>query len=438
MKYFYIIILFFIAIRVDAQEPIYNQMRSNYQFRGTRIDSLLLLPKYNDTIDAPVSIDGSVIRVADKIYVRYNGKWNTPTGGGGGGDYVPYTGATQDVDLGANSIDAKFMKITGTGGNGRIDLKHQSADATAQGSSSVLFANSQGYPKWKNDNKYYSTLAMPQTADRVYIFENKSYTLGDSVDIAIRVKYTDTAAMLTNYAKISHVNLKVNISDTANMLSNYFKSNDSTLYQTKYRSDSMRLNIYNTLNVKLNVLDTSNMLSNYAKTSTVNVKLNISDTSSMLSNYAKISALNLKLNISDSAAMLSSYQRMTAFPVATFGAGSGAAGDTTAFSTSAIYGSFYLNTGADTIVVTGYTAVVQGTSASITPTIYFNDSLNVTAGATKIVNSPSAVTSTTTGNTVTALDNTKIAPGNFVWVSSGTVTTKPTYFNLTLIGYRKR
>lgn len=142
-------------------------------------------------------------------------------------------------------------------------------------------------------------------------------------------------------------------------------------------------------------------------------------------------------SILDTAAMLANYQRMSPFPIANFGGGSGAAADTTVFTNTAIYGSFY-NSGGDTIIVTGYTAVCQGTSPSITPTIYFNDSLNVTAGATKIVNSPAAVTSTTTGNTVTSLNNTKIPPGNFVWVVSETVTTKPRYFSLTLIGYRKR
>ena len=146
--------------------------------------------------------------------------------------------------------------------------------------------------------------------------------------------------------------------------------------------------------------------------------------------------LALEVNVADTANMLLNYQRTSSFPVATFGGGSGVSGDTSVFTTSAIYGAFY-NDGVDTIILTGYRAIVQGTSASITPTIYWNDTLS-TGFATKAVNSPSAVTSTTTGNNVTSLDNTKIPPGNWAWVQSGTVTTKPTFFSLTLFGYRKR
>lgn len=56
--------------------------------------------------------------------------------------------------------------------------------------------------------------------------------------------------------------------------------------------------------------DTASMLTNYAKNSTVALKVNISDTASMLTNYAKNSAVALKVNISDTAAMLSKYQRI--------------------------------------------------------------------------------------------------------------------------------
>jgi len=123
--------------------------------------------------------------------------------------------------------------------------------------------------------------------------------------------------------------------------------------------------------------------------------------------------------------------------IASFGAGAGLSTDTAAFQTTSIYGSFY-NDGSDTLIITKVMGVLQGSSPSITPTIYFNDSLNVTAGATKLVNSPSALTNTTTGTAITSFDNYKIPPGVWVWVSTGTVGTKPTYFSLSLIGYKKR
>ncbi len=122
-------------------------------------------------------------------------------------------------------------------------------------------------------------------------------------------------------------------------------------------------------------------------------------------------------------------------PLATFTVGSAAAGDTAAFSTSTLAGSFYLS-GTDTLFITSYTVALQGTSPSITPEVWFNDSLNVTAGGTLLATG-SAITNTTTGTSVTATTN-KIPQGNFVFVRFSAVTTKPTYFTLTLFGYRIR
>jgi len=122
-------------------------------------------------------------------------------------------------------------------------------------------------------------------------------------------------------------------------------------------------------------------------------------------------------------------------PLAVFNVGSAAASDTAAFSTSTLAGSFYLD-GTDTMFVTSYRVALQGTSASITPEVWFNDSLNVTAGGTRIATG-SAITNLTTGTSVTATTN-KIPPGNFVFVRFSAVTTKPTYFTLTLFGYRIR
>lgn len=59
--------------------------------------------------------------------------------------------ANANVDLGANGLDAKFIKIKGTAGNGHLNMKHQSSGATAGGSESVLYADNSGNPKWKND-----------------------------------------------------------------------------------------------------------------------------------------------------------------------------------------------------------------------------------------------------------------------------------------------
>jgi hypothetical protein len=94
---------------------------------------------------------------------------------GGSGIYVPYTGATQDVDLDANKLSAESIYIEGTNGNGHLHLKHQNADATATGQSTALWANNDGDLKWKNDNDYKTTLKTSlNTADRVYTFPDVS------------------------------------------------------------------------------------------------------------------------------------------------------------------------------------------------------------------------------------------------------------------------
>jgi hypothetical protein len=92
--------------------------------------------------------------------------------------YVPYTGATQDVDLDTNKISARSVYIEGTNGDGHLHLKHQNADATATGQSTALYADSNGDLKYKNDNDYYTTLkTSSNNANRVYTFPDFDCTL---------------------------------------------------------------------------------------------------------------------------------------------------------------------------------------------------------------------------------------------------------------------
>lgn len=92
--------------------------------------------------------------------------------------YVPYVGATQDVDLDANKLSAKSVYIEGTNGDGHLHLKHQNADATATGQSTAVWADTNGDIKWKNDGNYKTTLkTSSNTADRTYTFPNSDCTL---------------------------------------------------------------------------------------------------------------------------------------------------------------------------------------------------------------------------------------------------------------------
>ena len=156
---------------------------------------------------------------------------------------VPYTGAIKDVDLDIYKLAAQSIMVNGTNGNGHIDLKRQTSDATATGQSTALFANSNGDLKWKYSGTTYTTLQTRQTADRVYSFQNKSYTLGDSADVAGKLNIADTSDMLFKYLRRS---------DTTSMLSKYLRKTDTS-------------SLSNRINLKVNISDTSSMLNTYLR-----------------------------------------------------------------------------------------------------------------------------------------------------------------------------
>jgi hypothetical protein len=103
---------------------------------------------------------------------------NIPNYGSGLTGYVPYTGATQDVDLGAFKLNAQSLHAKGTGGLGHLGLKHQSASATASANEVSLFADSLGDLSWLNGNLYLSKfITSGNTAARSYTFPNANGTL---------------------------------------------------------------------------------------------------------------------------------------------------------------------------------------------------------------------------------------------------------------------
>jgi tRNA threonylcarbamoyladenosine modification (KEOPS) complex Pcc1 subunit len=263
-------------------------------------------------------------------------------------------------------------------------------------------------------------------SNRINLKLNATDTASLSNRINLKLNATDTASLS------NRINLKLNATDTASLSNRINLKLNATDTASLSNRINLKLNatdtasLSNRINLKLNATDTASL------SNRINLKLNATDTAS-LSNR-----INLKLNATDTTAMLASYTRQKdTIPMFVFGAGSGAAGDTSAFSTSALYGSFY-NNGSDTILVTSLQIGLQGASPSINATVYFNDSLAVTAGATKLVNAGNTATNIYTGTTVSSFDNTKIPPGNWVWVQTGTVATKPTFFVLTLIGYKIR
>lgn len=124
-----------------------------------------------------------------------------------GGNFVPYTGATQDVDLGANKLSAESIYIEGTNGNGHLHLKHQNSDATATGQSTALYADSNGDLKYKNDNDYYTTLkTSTNTADRVYTYPDENCTLAPREVTIVEKTSTLNNIVLTDLYKLIKTN----------------------------------------------------------------------------------------------------------------------------------------------------------------------------------------------------------------------------------------
>jgi hypothetical protein len=129
--------------------------------------------------------------------------------------------------------------------------------------------------------------------------------------IDARVKYTDTASMLSPYYRTATATAalatKVNYTDTASMLTPYLRS----ALGVKYADTASMLGGYlkkvdtatlsNRINLKLNIADTASMLTNYARKTLVN------DTAAAI--RAAIPNVSGKVNYTDTAAMLAPYYR---------------------------------------------------------------------------------------------------------------------------------
>lgn len=116
-------------------------------------------------------------------------------------NYVPYTGATADVDLDTRSLNAKSLHVKGTNGQGHLGLKKQSADATAVANEISVFADSNGDLAVKNDGLYKSTFkTSSNSANRTYTFPNRNGTLADDTDLATK-ENTITAGTSSQYIK---------------------------------------------------------------------------------------------------------------------------------------------------------------------------------------------------------------------------------------------
>jgi len=175
---------------------------------------------------------------------------------------VPYTGATNDVDLDTFSLNAKSLHVKGTGGAGHLGLKHQSANATANANETAIFADSNGDLKTKNDALYYSTFKTSlNTADRTYTFPDANGTLALTTN-PLTVGTTPIASGTVG---------RILFEGAGNVLqesSNLFWDNTNSRLSLAFgASPSARLDILNTgttaSNLALRVRDNGNTFNNF-------------------------------------------------------------------------------------------------------------------------------------------------------------------------------
>lgn len=220
---------------------VYDSVKGTIGYRyATTIDTtslsnrINLRVKYTDTS----SMLAKYLRSADTLKLRRDVNLK-----------VPYTGATGDVDLGVNIMNAASFHAKGTAGTGHVGFKHQSSSATASGNETVIFANSSGYLYSKNDgNAIEKIIGANDTSSMLSKYLRAADTLKLRQAVNLRVKYTDTSTMLSKYLrsadtlKLSNrINLRVKYTDTASMLSKYLRAADT-------------LKLSNRINLKQNTL----------------------------------------------------------------------------------------------------------------------------------------------------------------------------------------
>lgn len=111
---------------------------------------------------------------------------NTPVTG-----FVPYTGATQNVNLGTFSISLGSMSVTGTAGSGYVAYATQSVQPSTPVSGFRLYSGSSSTVNWLSPNGFITRLdSTANLADRTYTFPDASGTIALTSSLTGYVPYT--------------------------------------------------------------------------------------------------------------------------------------------------------------------------------------------------------------------------------------------------------
>jgi hypothetical protein len=460
-KYICSLLLLFVALSGNSQTingRLYTQFNNYYKWRGGAFDSVLLLPNLTGT----AGLRGGALRYNgsdSSLYVYTGTQWQKIGGGGSTPTLQQVTnqGFTTTTDiLKTDGFGRKLVETRGSVSQGQLRIfnplesggennhttygRHgiayignvntgaaiQYPDTTGIGQRFVIGAKLNGTAFFPSIGGFIDLGTITSTPDSS-IFATRFWVNSNFQPIGNYVTTGSNASLqslnITGTNGNGHIHLRHQASLPpatgqsttiyANSLGNFAWKNDGG-YHTTFKTDA-------------NTADRTYTFQNKDYTVADNAEVvKYTDTSAMLSPY-------LRSNIANATYQL----QLDTVPLVSFGAGSGAAGDTSAFTTSAVYGSFY-NDGSDTLIITQMRAGVLGTSPSITTEIYWDDSLNITAGATILVSGGTSVTGTIGATNVTSFTNNKIPPGVWVFCRTSAVATKPTYFTLTLLGYKKR
>jgi hypothetical protein len=200
-----------------------------------------------------------------------------------------------------------------------------------------------GIPTLRNSTAKNGAIAMDTCNYKIYMWTNAvgwgeiigagTDTTSLSLRIDQRVKYTDTAAMLLAYlrkqdtankwvANVTRVNdttirvfkgntitdlkilgKQVDTTSLSNRIDQKLGKADSTIYYTKYRSDTSRTNIYNAINTKLSKSDSTIFYTKYRSDTSrtniynaINQKLNITDTTNKwVNNVTKVNDSTIRV-----------------------------------------------------------------------------------------------------------------------------------------------
>ena len=261
MRYI-LILLLFISGAVSAQfQPTSSKTALKWGVSiGTRDSSAYAA---NDSLVVTIN------RAGRMMYRSTDGYWKL-LANAASSDYVPYTGAVDNVNLGNFRLTARSIRTDSVYANSSAGmyLLTNSGSAVAHwgggGSVEVDFHGFAGYDA--NRSASYTARS----------FTDKNYV--DSAD-GLRLLKSDTAAMLANRLKISDTAAMLSPYARTSSLGSYLLKSDSlsggytTWLLTKKKIDSLGA-------VKLSVLDTAAMLAN---------RLKISDTAAMLAPFVQYS-----------------------------------------------------------------------------------------------------------------------------------------------------